>query len=62
MCLEYPITLPDHTFVVAPKHKLIHSVAAREIKETSLTKSDPTRVATRFLKHDKADAFSGFDD
>ena len=36
--------------------------ATRKIKELSLTYSDPTRVAIRSLKHDKADAFSGFDD
>ena len=63
MCMKCPITLPDHMFVVASKHKLIPSVyAAREIKESSHTYSDPTHVAICSLKHDKADVFSGFDD
>ena len=61
--MEYPVTLPDHTFVVSTKHKLILSVyASREIKGDSLSYSGPTHVAIRSLKHDKADAFAGFDD
>ena len=63
MCMEYPVRLPDHTFVVSTKHKLILSVyASREIKGDSLSYSGPTHVAIRSLKHDKADAFAGFDD
>ena len=59
MTMEYPVTLPDHTFVVATKHKLIPSVyASREIKVVGLTHSGPTHAAIRSLKHDKADAFS----
>ena len=61
--MEYPVRLPDHTFVVSTKHKLIPSVyASREIKGDSLSYSSPTHVAIRSLKHDKADAFAGFDD
>ena len=63
MSMEYPVTLPDHTFVVASKHKLIPSIfASREIKESGLTYSGPTHAAIRSLKHDKSDAFAGFDD
>ena len=59
MTMEYPAILPDHTFVVSAKHKLIPSVyATREIKEDDLTCSGPTHAAIRSLKHDKADAFS----
>ena len=46
MSMEYPVTLPDHTFVVASKHKLIPSIfASREIKESGLTYSGPTHAA-----------------
>ena len=63
MCMEYPVTLPDHTFVVASKHMLIPSIyASREIKPSGLTYSGPTHAAIRSLKHDKASAFAGFDD
>ena len=38
MAMEYPVILPDHTFVVSTKHKLIPSVyATRQIKEDGLT-------------------------
>ena len=38
MTMEYPVILPDHTFVVSTKHKLIPSVyATRQIKEDGLT-------------------------
>ena len=63
MSMEYPVTLPDHTFVVASKHKLIPSIfASREIKESGLTYSGPRHAAIRSLKHDKSDAFAGFND
>ena len=63
MTMEYPAILPDHTFVVSVKHKLIPSVyATREIKEDDLTCSGPTHAAIRSLKHDKADAFSCMED
>ena len=63
MCMEYPVTPPDHTFLVASKHKLIPSIyASREIKPSGLTYSGPTHAAIRSLKHDKASAFAGFDD
>ena len=63
MTMEYPVILPDHTFVVSTKHKLIPSVyATREIKEDGLTYSGPTHATIRSLKHDKADAFSCIED
>ena len=64
MCMEYPVLLPDHTFVVASKYKLISSIiyASREIKLSRVTYSDPTYAAIRLLKGDNADAFVGFVD
>ena len=63
MCMEYPVLLPDHTFVAASKRKLIPSIyALREIKLSGLTYSGPIHAAVRSLKHDNADAFAGFDD
>ena len=63
MNMEYPVTLPDHTFVVASKHKLIPSIyVSMEIKDDGLTYSGPTHAPIRSLKHDKSDAVAGFDD
>ena len=63
MTMEYPVTLPDHTFVVASKHKLIPSIyASREVKEDKLTYSGPKHASKRSLKHDKADAYSCMED
>ena len=63
MCMEYPVLLPDHTFVVASKHKLIPSIyASRQIKPSGLTYSGPIPGTIRLMKHDNPDAFSGFDD
>ena len=37
MKMEYPVTLTDHTFIVATKHKLIPSAyALQEIKAEEL--------------------------
>ena len=63
MKMEYPVIVPDHTFVFSTKHKLIPSVyATREMKVDGLTYSGPTHAAIRSLKHDKADAFSCMED
>ena len=63
MTIEYPVILPDHTFVVLTKHKLIPSIyVTREIKEDGLTYSGSTSAAKRSLKHGKADAFSCMED
>ena len=63
MWMKYPVLLPDHTFAVASKHKLIPSIyASREIKPSQLTYSAQTHAAIRLVKHDNADAFAEFDD
>ena len=63
MWMKYPVLLPDHTFVVASKHKLIPSIyESREIKPSQLTYSVQTHAAIRSVKHDNADAFAEFDD
>ena len=63
MTIEYIVILPDHTFVVLTKHKLIPSIyVTREIKEDGWTYSGSTSAAIRSLKHGKADAFSCMED
>ena len=61
MNVEYKITLPDHDFVVAEKHKLIPSVSQTcVIKENQFEKAvgynGPTYVAIRSGKHDSSTA------
>ncbi|KAJ6642919.1 hypothetical protein Bhyg_07875, partial [Pseudolycoriella hygida] len=65
MHVEYKITLPDHDWVVAGKHKLIASVyAGIVIKPDGLGKpeavghSGPTFVAIRSGKHSSSNAFT----
>jgi hypothetical protein len=65
MHMEYKVTLPDHDFVIAEKHKLIPSVyAGINIKEQgygqkdAITYSGPTYVAVRSGKHNSSTAFS----
>lgn len=65
MHVEYKITLPDHDWVVANKHKLIPSVyAGIDIKRNGLGRPDavgysgPTYVAIRSGKHASSTAFS----
>ena len=61
--MEYPVTLSDHTFVVATKHKLIPSVyALQKIKPDRLSYGGPTHPSVRSLKHGKTDAFSSMED
>lgn len=56
MNMEYLATLPDHTFVVASKYKLIPSIyASKENNDDGLTYSGPKQASIRFLKHHKAD-------
>ena len=51
MSMEYPVTLPDHTFVLASKHKLIPSVyASPEINKDGLSYSVPTHASIQSLK------------
>jgi hypothetical protein len=57
MMMEYRVQLPDHDFVVAPRHKLIPSVyAAAKIDENGVTYSGPTYIAIRSGKHDSSTA------
>ena len=61
--MKYPVLLFDHTFAVASKHQLIPSIyASRETKPSGLAYSGRTHAPIRALKHDNADAFTGFDD
>lgn len=69
MHYEYRVTLPDHDFVKAERHKLIPSVTAGiTIKPncfgdpSAVTHSGPTYVAIRSGKHDSSTALThGFD-
>jgi hypothetical protein len=63
MHLEYKVTLPDHDFVIASRHKLIPSVyAACVIKDGCVGYSGPTYIAIRSGKHDSSTAEThGFD-
>ena len=63
MHMEYRVSLSDHDFIVAGKHKLIPSVyAAVKIIENeigrpdSVTYSGPTFVAVRSAKHSRSSA------
>ncbi|KAF6018422.1 hypothetical protein EB796_023278 [Bugula neritina] len=65
MSLEYKVTLPDHDWVIAQKHKLIPSVyAVCQIKpnmigqENAVTYSGPTYITIRSGKHDTNSAYS----
>ena len=65
MHVEYRVSLPDHDWVVASKHKLIPSVyAAIQIKQNgignpeSVTYSGPTYVAIRSGKHASSSALA----
>lgn len=69
MHLEYRVKLPDHDWVVAPKHKLTPSVySAMVIKERGLgspdavTYSGPTYIGIRSLKHSPSNAHTHADD
>ena len=55
MHLDYRIRLPDHDYVVAPRHKLIPSVyAGLAFDGDKLSYSGPTYVAIRSGKHEKS--------
>ncbi|KAF6035822.1 hypothetical protein EB796_005872 [Bugula neritina] len=65
MSLEYKVTLPDHDWVIAQRHKLIPSVyAVCQIKpnmigqENAVTYSGPTYITIRSGKHDTSSAYS----
>lgn len=63
MHLEYEVRLPDHTFAVGERHKLIPSVNALctispNKFSGALTYSGPTYIAIRSMKHDTTNAFT----
>lgn len=65
MHVEYKVTLPDHDWIVAAKHKLIPSVyAGIDIRKDSLGKPDavgysgPTYIAIGSGKHSSSTAYS----
>lgn len=69
MHMQYRITLPDHDWVKAERHKLIPSVyAGIEIKENgfgnpdAVSYSGPTIIRIRSGKHDSSSAASHADD
>ena len=69
MHMEYQVTLPDHEFVVAPKHKLIPSVIGdmklvknKDLTNDAVTYSGATYIGIRSVKHSASSAFTHFQD
>ena len=69
MHMEYQVTLPDHDFVVAPKHKLIPSVIgdmklvkSKDLTNDAVTYSGATYIGIRSAKHSASSAFAHFQD
>ncbi|CAF1081493.1 unnamed protein product [Rotaria sordida] len=60
MHLDYRVRLPDHDWIVAPRHQLIPSVYAGCLlsKDGDLGYSGPTYIAIRSAKHDLSTAES----
>ena len=60
MHLEYKVALPNHSFVVAPTHKLIESVygICEIISEGQVFYSGDRFVRIRSAKHDTSNAFT----
>ncbi|CAF3745929.1 unnamed protein product [Rotaria sp. Silwood1] len=60
MHLDYRIRLPDHDWIVAPRHQLIPSVYAGCLlsQDGDLSYSGPTYIAIRSAKHDLSTAES----
>ncbi|CAF0900718.1 unnamed protein product [Rotaria sordida] len=60
MHLDYRISLPDHDWVVAPRHQLIPSVYAACLlsQDGDVGHSGPTYIAIRSAKHDLSTAES----
>lgn len=55
--LQYRVSLPDHDWVVAERHKLIPSVyAACVVVESKVLYNGPTYVSIRSGKHDSSTA------
>ena len=69
MHMEYQVTLPDHDFVVAPKHKLIPSVIgdmklvkSKDLTNDAVTYSGAKYIGIRSAKHSASSAFAHFQD
>ena len=69
MQMEYQVMLPDHDFVVAPKHRLMPSVIddMKFVKSKDLTNdgvafSGATYIGVRSVKHSASSAFAHFQD
>ena len=69
MHMEYQVTLPDHDFVVAPKHKLIPSVIgdmklvkSKDLTNDAVTYSGATYIGIRSAKHSASSAFAHLQD
>ena len=67
MHMKYQVTLPDHGFVVAPKHKLIPSVIgdmkvvkSKDLTNDAVTYSCATYIGIRSAKHSASSAFAHF--
>ena len=67
MHMEYQVTLPDHDFVVAPKHRLIPSVIgdmklvkSKALTNDAVTYSSATYIGIRSAKHSASSAFAHF--
>lgn len=59
MHLQYRVSLPDHDWVIAEKHKLIPSVyAACVVTDEKVLYSGPTYISIRSGKHDGSSASS----
>lgn len=59
MNISHPVTLPDHSFVVASRHKLIPSVSSEQLSnEKGISYKGPIYVAIRSMKHSGSNAFS----
>ena len=58
MHMEYQVTLPNHDFVVAPKHKLIPSVIGdlnlvkgKDLANNTVTYSGATYIGIKSARH-----------
>ena len=67
MHMEYQVTLPDHDFVVAPKHKLIpyftddmKLVKIKDLTNHAVTYSGATYIDIRCAKHAASSEFTHF--
>ena len=67
--MEYQVTLPDHDFNVAPKHKLIPSiigdmklVKSKDLTNDTVTYSGATYIGIRSAKDSASSAFAHFQD